>query len=94
MRSLTTHTEISNDPRGAIIRLKENYVSIYKQFVLGEKNISYAVAVGLIREFDRIVEKIHCAEEALHSGCKEDVMSSVALGETSLREVQKRISQE
>jgi ribosomal protein L35AE/L33A len=92
MGSLTTYTEISNDPRRAIIRLKEKYVSLYNQFVLGEKNISYAVADGLIRQFDGIVEKIHGAEEAVRSGHEEDVIASVALGESALLEVQKRMN--
>lgn len=93
MGSLTTHTEISNEPRRAIISLKKNYVSLYNQFVLREKNMSYSVAVSLIRQFDEIVEKIHHAEEAVRLGREEDVISSVALGATSLRKVQKRMSQ-
>lgn len=92
MESLTTHAEISNDPRRAINRLKENYVSIYKQFVLGEKKISYAVAVGLTRQFDDIVEKIHRAEAAVLSGDEDDMKASVALGESALLEVQNRMN--
>ena len=94
MGTLTTHTEISNDSRRAIIQLKEEYISIYNEFKVGTKNISYAVAVTLMREFDEVVEKIHCAEDAFRSGREEEVTSYVAFCSSRLRIVQEKIRQQ